>query len=115
MGDFNSSDIDWPSLTCCSVHSNALNNLVFDTNHCQLINAPTQIKGNVLDLVFTSSEGVVKDLNIDLSYIHTFPTGLFLISFSIKVLTNSIIKIFQIHFWFQNGGLRWSLWLSVER
>ena len=114
MGDFNSPDIDWPSLTGCSAHSNALCNLVFNTNYCQLINAPTQIKGNVLDLVFTSSEGVVKDLNMDLSYIHIFPTDHFLISFSIKVLTNSIVKIFQIHFWFQNGGLRGSLWLSVE-
>ena len=77
MGDFNSPDIDWPSLTGWLLsYSNALCNLVFDTNHCPLINVPTQIKGNILDLV-SSTEGVVKDLNIGPSYVHTFPTDIF--------------------------------------
>ena len=96
MGDFNSLDIDWPSLTGCSDHSNALCDLVFDTNLCQLIHAPTQIKGNVLDLVFTSSEGVVKDLNIDPSYVHTIPTDLFSSLFLSIVLTTTIQNYFLI-------------------
>ena len=81
MGDFNSPDIDWPSLTGCLAHSNALCNSLIQI--CQLINTPTQIMGNVLDWAFTSSEGVVKDLNIDPSYVQTFPTDHFLITFSI--------------------------------
>ena len=81
MGDFNSPDMAWPSLTGCSAHSNALWDLDFDTNLCQLIKCPNSNNGNVLDLVLTSSEGVVKD--IDTSYVHTFQTDLFFISFCI--------------------------------
>ena len=98
MGDFNSTDIDWPSLTGCSARSNALCDLVFDTNLCQLIHAPTQIKGDVLDLVFTSSEVVVKDLNIDPSYVRTSPTDHFLISFCINGSYKPIAKTFQNSF-----------------
>ena len=58
------------TLTGCLVDSNALCNLVFDTILCQLINARTQIKNKTLDLVFSNSDGLVKDLDIDQGYVH---------------------------------------------
>ncbi len=61
--------------------------------------------GNILDLVlmFTSSEGLVKDLNIDPSFVHTSPTDHFLISFSIDGSYKPNVKTFQFIFDFKKA------------
>ena len=63
LGDFNCSDICWSTLTGSSSFSRALCNLVFKYNLTQLVDFPTHSSGNTLDLIFSSSNIPIKDLN----------------------------------------------------
>jgi len=62
MGDFNYPDIDWDTM----YHNNSSSNfvdLVLDNFLNQHVNEPTRDK-NVLDLVFTSEEAMIEDLEV---------------------------------------------------
>lgn len=52
LSDFNLPDIDWNTMSGVSVISNQFCDFVFDNGLCQLINGPTHIHGNTLDLLF---------------------------------------------------------------
>ena len=54
-GDFNCPDIDWMTLCGTSPVSSALWDFMFDLNISQIIESPTHVKSNVLDLVLTNS------------------------------------------------------------
>ena len=62
VGDFNFPDIDWSVLMGTSNPSNCFCNFVFACNLSQHVFEPTHVKGNVLDLVFTSISVVLNDL-----------------------------------------------------
>ena len=64
LGDFNCPDINWPSLTAseCSLH--LLGDFVFGNDLCQLVELPTHIHGNTLDLVLVCSPDLVSDLYV---------------------------------------------------
>ena len=55
LGDFYFSNINWESLYDNSPSSNSskFREIIFDLNLCQLVNEPTHIHGNILDLVLT--------------------------------------------------------------
>ena len=55
VGDFNTPDINWESLTAVSSRSNVLCDFVDDYNLVQQIQSPTHSMGNILDLVLTTS------------------------------------------------------------
>ena len=55
VGDFNSPDIHWDTLSAASSRSNMLCDFICDYNLVQSINSPTHSMGNMLDLVLTSS------------------------------------------------------------
>ena len=59
VGDFNFPDIDWSSLTASSSHSNIFCEFVFDSNLIQHVNSLTLIRGNILDLVLTTSSLII--------------------------------------------------------
>ena len=61
------------------------------------VNVPTQIKGNILDLVFTSSESV-KDLNINQGFVHILLLAIFSSLFMSTVFANPFVKTFQNKF-----------------
>uniref|UniRef100_A0A1X7SUM2 Reverse transcriptase domain-containing protein n=1 Tax=Amphimedon queenslandica TaxID=400682 RepID=A0A1X7SUM2_AMPQE len=64
MGDFNCPDINWDLLSSSTSLSGALCDLVFDLDISQVINSPTHIKGNLLDLVLTNSIDRLSDIVI---------------------------------------------------
>ena len=55
VGDFNLPDIQWDTLSSASSSSNAFCDFVFDNSLTQLIDQPTHIKGNILDLILCNS------------------------------------------------------------
>lgn len=64
MGDFNVPDIRWPTLSSDTDFSTQLCDLIFQYNFTQLIESPTHVQGNILDLVITNSEEVVSDISV---------------------------------------------------
>ena len=64
LGDFNLPDIDRNTLSGTSVISNQFCDFVFDTGLCQLINGPTHVHGNTLDLLLTNIEENIHSLLI---------------------------------------------------
>ena len=64
MGDFNCPDIDWPTLSGVSPISTLLCDFVFDYNISQVVESPTHVKGNVLDLVLTNSAQLIHSLTV---------------------------------------------------
>ena len=73
VGDFNLPDIQWDTLSSTTSSSSALCDFVFDNLLIQLIDQPTHIKGNILDLVLSNSDDSVTNLTIasDNSWITT--------------------------------------------
>ena len=63
-GDFNMPDIDWNSTSAPSIGSEMLCQAIFNRNLCQLINKPTHIKGNTIDLIFSDTPECISDINI---------------------------------------------------
>lgn len=63
-GDFNLPDINWDTLSSTSTSSNALCDFIFDNSLTQLIDQPTHVKGNILDLVLSNLDDLVTDLTI---------------------------------------------------
>ena len=60
-GDFNLPDINWSSLSGHSYTSNTFCDFVYD-NLFQLVDTPTHVGGNLLDLVLTSDTQLIDDL-----------------------------------------------------
>ena len=63
MGDFNYPDIDWGTMPHNSSSSNYFVELVLDNFLIQHVDEPTRDK-NVLDLVFTSEEAMIENLEV---------------------------------------------------
>lgn len=88
LGDFNVPNINWSSLSGCSTFSNALCDLIFDCNLIQLVNKPTHVKGNILDLVVTNSEKSIHDLFVISQKDQLINSDHFNISFSVDLSLN---------------------------
>ena len=65
LGDFNTPDINWPTLTGISSNASKLVDFIFDHNLSQLIDQPTHICGNILDLVITNQEHSISSLTVN--------------------------------------------------
>ena len=59
-GDFNLPDIKWYFLTGNFSSSNSFCNFVFDNNLVQLVDSPTHVGGNVLDIVLTTDDQLIE-------------------------------------------------------
>ena len=57
-------DIDWDTLSVASHSSQLFCDFVFNNNFCQLIDKPTHVKGNVLDLILTNCPHHVQEISI---------------------------------------------------
>ena len=66
LGDFNLPDINWSSLSGTSSFSKQFCDFIFDSNLTQLVESPTHIKGNILDIVLTKTN-IVHDVYVDMS------------------------------------------------
>ena len=65
VGDFNLPDIHWDTLSASSTVSKAFCDFVFDNTLIQLVDHPTHTRGNILDLILTSSTKCIANLTID--------------------------------------------------
>ena len=65
LGDFNTPDIDWNTLSGVSPVSRQFCDLIFDSELSQLINCPTHIHGNILDLLLTNFEELIQCISVD--------------------------------------------------
>ena len=72
IGDFNFPDINWHTLMGSSSQSTCFCNFVFDCNLTQHVLQSTHVKGNVLDLVLTSSNVSIDHLTIHPSSVINF-------------------------------------------
>ena len=82
MGDFNSSDINWTTLSASSPFSHSLCELVFKFNLQQLVTSATHLRGSILDLVITNSPDLIASMQIDSNICSNYSDH-YLISFSI--------------------------------
>jgi len=64
VGDFNYPDISWTDLVGDTTCSNLFCELVFDSNLTQLVDVPTHVRGNILDLVLTNEVDAIKVLKV---------------------------------------------------
>ena len=64
VGDFNLPDVQWDTLSSTSSASCTFCDFVFDNSLTQLIDQPTHIQGNILDLVLSNSSDCVTNLPV---------------------------------------------------
>ena len=64
VGDFNCPDINWKLLSASSKFSSQLCELIFDLQLSQIIDNPTHVKGNTLDLLITNMANRISDPRI---------------------------------------------------
>lgn len=83
-GDFNSPDVQWDTLSSTSNSARDLCDFIFDNSLIQLIDQPTHIKGNILDLILTNSNECVANLSIALTPDNWIPTDHFVITFQLS-------------------------------
>ena len=63
-GDFNLPEINWDNLSTTSTTSSTFCDFVFDNSLTQLIDQPTHVRSNILDLVLSNSEELVTNLTV---------------------------------------------------
>ena len=88
VGDFNLPDICWSTLMGQSPFSNSFCDFVCEYNLSQLVDCPTHAKGNILDLVLTSTEDTISELLVTEPH-PLLPTDHHTISFNIQYVTQS--------------------------
>ena len=86
VGDFNFPDIDWSSLLGSSLSSNIFCEFILDCNLTQHITQPTHIKGNILDLVLTTSSVNINHISVNSDHLPNFSDH-FIISLIYHVVT----------------------------
>ena len=64
VGDFNLRDVNWQCLSASSRLSNVFCDLIFQHNLSQLIQMPTHVKGNTLDLLITNIDNHITNLSV---------------------------------------------------
>ena len=83
LGDFNFKDINWDSLIGTTPLSIKFCDIIFNLNLTQLINQPTHIAGNILDLILTSSPDSISNLHIHDNLPLSIPSDHYIITFDI--------------------------------
>ena len=64
VGDFNLPDVQWDTLSSTFSTSRAFCDFVFDNSLTQLVNHPTHVQGNILDVVLSNSVDCVASLTV---------------------------------------------------
>ena len=85
LGDFNFPDIDWDTLSGHFPASNQFCDLVFKTGLSQLIDQPTHIHGNILDLLLTNLDDNISHLQINSDQLLTSDHYSITLSLSVSV------------------------------
>ena len=88
VGDFNLPDICWSSLIGQSPFSVSFCDFVYECNLSQLVECPTHVKGNILDLVLTNTENIISELSVTESHL-LIPSDHLTVSFNIHCASQS--------------------------
>ena len=83
MGDFNIPDVNWSTLSGSHHFSNQFCEAIFNLNLIQLIDLPTHVHGNILDLIFVNPEYSLSSLHVHTQQSCFSNSDHYLISFSI--------------------------------
>ena len=62
-GDFNLHNVRWSSLIGNNPISSLFSDLFFESNLTQIVDSPTHLKGNILDVVLSNACDVIEDVN----------------------------------------------------
>ena len=89
LGDFNLPDISWSSLSGTSTNTNFFCDFVFQYNLFQMIESPTHIQGNVLDLILTNDLELVTDLVVLPHQSQVISSDHLMITFSVSSYSQS--------------------------
>ena len=102
LGDFNSPDINWSTLAGSSTVSNNLCEFIFESNLVQLVDLPTHVCGNILDLVLTNSPDHVTNLLVHPPDYQCVTSDHYLITFTITfehlMSSPNINKVFNFNY-----------------
>ena len=82
-GDFNMPDINWSTLTGCSLTSNNFCEFIFQSNLAQAVNTPTHKHGNMLDIILTDNTEIIANLMAHPLEYQCIPSDHQLITFNI--------------------------------
>ena len=93
LGDFNTPDINWDTLTGSSSQSNLFCDLVFHLNLLQLVDKPTHVQGNTLDLIFTNKEDLIDNVTVQPQEAFCVSSDHFMVSFNLCLPSYSSINI----------------------
>ena len=88
LGDFNTPDIDWFTLTTESNFSFQLCNLIFQYNYSQVITCPTHDHGNLLDLIITNNDDIISDIQVHSEGTLTIKSDHYPVTFNLKSILN---------------------------
>ena len=91
LGDFNYPNIDWQTLYGHNQHSSSFCNIITNLNLWQLIESPTHIAGNILDLLLTNNDAVIQNLHVNSTLPLNLTSDHFMIEFDI-VCTSPILS-----------------------
>ena len=97
VGDFNLPDVDWSTLSASTDFSNQFCDLVFQHNLLQLVNNPTHVCGNILDLVLTNSDDIITSLSVDPIMSPHLQSDHFRVSFNISTSLHCPVKILLLY------------------
>ena len=89
LGDFNLPDINWNTLSGNSSLANVFCELVFELNLLQLIECPTHIHGNILDLILTNTDDLIQNVIVLPHNRCPVQSDHFLINFSMSISEHS--------------------------
>ena len=83
LGNFNYPNIDWQTLYGHNQHSSSFCDLIMDLNLWQLIESPTHITGNTLDLLVTNNDTVIQNLSMNSTLPLNLTSDHFMVEFDI--------------------------------
>ena len=84
LGDFNFPTINWDILHGETPMSNFFCDLVFNLNLIQIINEPTHIHSNILDLILTTDDDIITSLSVHSNIFLPIISDHFAITFSLN-------------------------------
>ena len=93
LRDFNLPDINWNTLSGNSSLANVFCELVFELNLLQLIECPTHIHGNILDLILTNTDDLIQNVVVLPHNLCPVQSDHFLINFSMSISEHSLSNI----------------------
>ena len=88
LGDFNTPDVNWDTVTSTITNSDYLCDFVIDHNMFQQVNKPTHIHGNILDLVITSDPELITDLVVHPHTTYPLQSDHSIVTFSIHAVVH---------------------------